>query len=324
MKSRGISALIMILAAVMLACNLPFLSPTPENIFRQPAQTLTAMVQQLKTSTAIIINPTLQPPTLTSNPVIIQQPTFTPIPTWLPTYTRIPTLQPTFDTLPTQPGGPYRKGNFVTARYLAIPPILDGNWDEWVNLTPIHLAGYVINGASFWKNAADLNADFIMGWDNQYLYLGAKIIDDVYVQNSTGAYIYKGDDIELQLDTNLDVDFYVKSMNNDDYQLGISAGRGSLAGLKEAYLWYSKIIQASITNQVLIASRAESGFHFVEARIPWSLFSVSPYAGLRMGFALGLSDNDDPSANNWQTFMANTPGRKTTDPTTWGELHLTM
>jgi hypothetical protein len=314
MKPQLKISLLVILAAMVLACNFPFLSPEHENIFKQPAQTLTAMVQVLTTPTAIIVNPTVQLSTATSMPINTQLPTFTPIPTRQPTFTPISTQQP----------GPHRTGNWVTARFLNSPPVIDGIWDEWKNLTPLNLAGYVINGAGNWKNPADLIADFILGWDTQYLYLGLKISDDVYVQNSTGAYLYKGDDVELQLDTNLGVDFVVKNLNNDDYQLGISAGRGSLSGPKEAYLWYPKIIQDPVSDTVLIASQPGSGFHFVEVRIHWSLFAVSPYAGLRMGFALALSDNDNPSINNWQTMIANTPRRKTTDPTTWGELHLIL
>lgn len=321
MKKRMI-VLVLLVSLVVLACNLPFISPTPENIFRQPAQTLTAMLQQLTPATLTPILPNSQPPTATSIPVFPQQPTYTPIPTRLSTFTRIPTLPPTYSPIPTQPAGPYRKGNFVTARYLVNPPFIDGNWDEWVNLTPVNLAGYIINGAGNWKGASDLNADFILGWDDYYLYLALRITDDVYVQNSTGAYIYKGDDIELQLDTSLATDFSVASMNNDDYQLGISAGKGTLSGPKEAYLWYPRVIQGSIIDQLLIASQPGSGFHTVEVRIPWSLFDIVPFTGQRLGFALALSDNDNPSLNNWQSMVANTPGRKTTDPTTWGELHL--
>ncbi|MDO9694438.1 MAG: sugar-binding protein, partial [Candidatus Latescibacteria bacterium] len=157
-----------------------------------------------------------------------------------------------------------------------------------------------------------------------YLYLAVKVTDDLYVQNSSGATIYKGDDVELQLDTNLGMDFTVSSMNNDDYQLGISAGKGSINGVKEAYLWLPQIIKGSVTNQVVIVSQGGTGVHYVETRIPWNLFGLSPFEGMRVGFALALSDNDNPAVNAWQTMVSNTPGRKTLNPTTWGELVLTM
>lgn len=311
MKNKMI--ILMLILFVLLACNLPWVTVDTGNIFNQPPQTLTAMFQNPKTSTPVVVSPTLQPPTITSLPTLHQPPTFTPI----------PTQQPTFTPLPPQQSGLQRNGVAVNARYLSTPPLIDGNWDEWKDLAPMNLVGYVLFGSLYWKNVADLNGDFILGWDNQYLYLGIQVIDDVYVQNSTGAYIYKGDDIELQVDADLLGDFYVKTMNNDDYQMGLSAGKGALAGPKEAYLWYPKVIQGSRTDEIQIASTAFSGFHIVEARIPWLLFAISPYTNLRMGFALSLSDNDNPSVNNWQTFISDTPGRKTTDPTTWGELHLT-
>ena len=289
--------LVLAIGAMMLACNFPWLNTEPENIFQQPAQTLTAMVQLLPTSTSSSI---ATPVMSTSAPL------------------------PTFTSLPTQSTLPYRAGSQVTAKFLATPPVINGNWDDWKNLTTIYPAAYVINGASYWKNPADLEGSFILGWDNSYFYLAVKVTDDLYVQNSSGAYIYKGDDVELQLDTNLGVDFTVSSMNNDDYQLGISAGKGFINGPKEAYLWYPKIIKGSVTNQVVIASQGGNGVHYIEARIPWNLFGLSPFEGMRVGFALALSDNDNSTVNDWQTMVSNTPGRKTLNPSTWGELVLTM
>jgi Carbohydrate family 9 binding domain-like len=289
--------LVVVISAVILACNIPWLNPEPENIFQQPAQTLTAMVQLLPTSTVATI-------------ATFAMPTSSPLPTFTP--------------LPTQSTAPHRAGSQVIAKFLTKSPVIDGNWDDWKNLTAIYLATNVINGASRWKNPADLEGSFILGWDNNYLYLAVKVMDDLYVQNSSGAYIYKGDDVELQLDTNLGVDFTFSSMNNDDYQLGISAGKGSINGPKEAYLWYPQIIKGLVTNQVVIASQGGNGIHYVEARIPWNLFGLSPYEGLRVGFALALSDNDNPAVNDWQTMISNNPGRKTLNPTTWGELVLTM
>jgi len=289
--------LVLGIGAVMLACYFPLLNPEPENIFQQPAQTLTAMVQLLPTSTVAAI----------ASPV-------------MPTSALLPTYTP----LPTQSAVPHRAGSQVTAKYLTNPPVIDGNWDDWKNLSAVYPAIYVINGANHWKNPADLEGSFILGWDNHYFYLAVKVTDDLYVQNSSGAYIYKGDDVEMQLDTNLGVDFTVSSMNNDDYQLGISAGKGSINGPKEAYLWYPQIIKGSVTNQVVIASQGGKGVHYLEARIPWNLFGLSPFEGLRVGFALALSDNDNPAVNDWQTMVSNTLGRKTLNPTTWGELVLTM
>ena len=297
MKEHLKIGVLLLISTVMLACYFPFPNPEPQNIFQQPAQTLTAMVQFLTTSTFASVSTPVSP---TSPP----QPTFTP--------------------LPTQSAVPHRPGSQVTARFLTTSPILDGDWNDWKSQTIIYLAACVTNGASHWKNPADLEGFFILGWDNDYLYLAVKVVDDRYVQNSSGAYLYKGDDVELQLDTNLGVDFAVSSLNNDDFQLGISPGRGTINGPKEAYLWYPSIIKGPVTNRVGIASQGGNGVHYVEARLPWNLFGVSPFEGLRMGFALAISDDDNPAVNDWQTLVSNTPGRKTLDPTTWGELILTM
>ena len=64
-----------------------------------------------------------------------------------------------------------------------------------------------------------LAGSYYVGWDLTYLYLAAKVRDDKYVQVSTGENIFKGDSLELILDTNLLGDFYNDSLSADDYQI---------------------------------------------------------------------------------------------------------
>jgi hypothetical protein len=60
----------------------------------------------------------------------------------------------------------------------------------------------------------------------------------------------------------------------------------------------------------------------VELRIPWSVLQVTPSKGMRLGFLLSVSDNDEVSANVQQSMVSNAPKRVFTNPTTWGELVL--
>jgi hypothetical protein len=142
------------------------------------------------------------------------------------------------------------------------------------------------------------------------------------VQNATGANIYEGDSIELLLDTKLATDLYYNRLSADDFQLGINPGRPNPEGTREAYLWFPSTIAGNRSN-VTIASLQEDGVYRVEAAIPWSVFEITaPASGNHFGFALSVSDNDNPDANAQQSMVSNDPRRVLADPTTWAELAL--
>jgi len=148
------------------------------------------------------------------------------------------------------------------------------------------------------------------------------VIDDKYVQNATGIDIFKGDSIELLLDTDLMGDLNSRELNQDDYQIVFSPGRGGTNGPKEAYLYYPTVKAGALTN-VNIATDGGDGLYRVEIAVPWSVFLVTPSAGMQFGFAISVSDNDNPDANVQQSMVSNVANRSLTDPTTWALLTLT-
>jgi len=64
------------------------------------------------------------------------------------------------------------------------------------------------------------------------------------------------------------------------------------------------------------------GIYRVEARIPWSVFNVTPSNGKHFGFALSVSDNDNSGWNEQQSMVSSAGNRHLTQPMTWGELML--
>jgi hypothetical protein len=117
-------------------------------------------------------------------------------------------------------------------------------------------------------------------------------------------------------------DFDSSSLSSDDYQIGISPGRYLPTGNKEAYLWFPVSEKGPITSDLIIGTVATTGLYRVEVKIPWSVLKITPYKGMRLGFALGVSDNDDDSIDVQQSMISNISTRDLTDPTKWGELIL--
>lgn len=309
-NSMKVLVVILLTALLATSCTL-FGQGTPAPASGTPNATLTALFDLtqktpvnptspvIATATSQVILPTVQPPTTAPTTVV------------LPT-----TVAPTATA-----AAATRTGLLIKAGYLSTPPNMDGSWSDWRDKTTLYPISYVVWGAKNWSGDADLQASFGAGWDTKNLYVGFKVIDDKYVQNSTGSSMYKGDSMELLFDTNLNGDYYVQSLSSDDYQLGISCGNPDKGVKPEAYLWFPANVAGART-QVKVACIFETGRYRAEVSIPWSVLGVTPSKDLTMGFAASVNDNDDPTQNVQQTMLSTAPDRVLTDPTTWGWMTL--
>ena len=317
-----ILAAVLVLLSVLLSCNLPSDEKSVDDIFPEtPNATMTALFAQATVLTPDFADVKEFSPTIvvientatdTVEPTVTL--TETPAPTETPQITNTNTPPPTLTANPMK-----RSSGYFVASYLNSPPVIDGDWADWSTIE--YPAGSVVFGAANWENDDDLESAFRIGWDYTYLYIAVKVKDDVYVQNATGTEFWKGDSIEILLDTNLYDDFYYSSLSVDDYQLGISPGNPDTNGTKEAYLWYPYGIAGPRT-QVSVASIGGSGVYRVEAAIPWTVFGVSPSMNRHFGFAISVSDNDTVGTTEQQSMVSSTSTRRLTNPTTWSELVL--
>jgi hypothetical protein len=298
-----LSLITLSLAAVLVgACTLPgAASPTPFT-FPTPNLTLTAVFAAVGTSTPS------------------PQPTSTAIP---PTATRTPSEIPTQETPEaTSAAGSSASsrpnGTLVTAAFLAGPPTIDGSLSDWD--TSAYTVSYVVYGSGARSGANDLSAKYYIGWDPTYLYLGVEVTDDKFVQISQGRSLYKGDEVEVQLDAALTADFSSTTLSADDYQIGLSPGDFDSIE-PEAYRWYPSSKAGSLTSVVVKSASTTSGYN-LEARIPWTVFGVTPQSGDHYGFALSVSDDDQAGKAIQESLISSVSTRKLLDPTTWGTLEL--
>lgn len=294
------------LAGAILACTLPgSSSPTPF-VIPTVDVTLTAMSSENATPIPTEPSPIRLGPGPSATPTVIlgaSPVVFTPVAGG--TTTPIST-----DTR--------SNGIPVEAAFLDSPPTVDGDLSEWSSST--FTANHIVFGASNWSGASDASSVFYIGWTNEALYVAIKVMDDTLVQVSSGGLIYKGDEVELQLDTDLEGDFFSNILSSDDHQIGLSPGNfGNLS--TESWRWYPRVTRGPLS-AITIRAKSRSDGYDLEAKIPWSVFGVTPSAGARYGFALSVSDNDLKGAPVQQSMISSVSSRTLTNPTTWGTLIL--
>jgi hypothetical protein len=314
-----------ILLLFVAACNFPGRNQ-PSATTATPNLTLTALfnptnlppTQQPTQAPPPTEQPTAVPPQPTQIPVQPTQPPQQPA----PVATATPTSTPTKTAVPTvsYAGPSVRPGPSMTAKYLSKAPNIDGVFDEW-NADRFAVDA-IVAGSKQWDGNADASAMVMLGWDEDFLYIAARVKDDTYVQRSTGDQIFKGDSIEILVDNAVAPDFKLQSLNGDDYQLGMSPGRNAPGNSPEAYLWYPKALSGS-QQKVKIGSTTTSDGYRIEVKVPWSVLGISnPGTGKHYGFAFSVSDDDKSGSAVQQSLVSNVGTRVLTDPTTWGDLTL--
>ena len=162
-------------------------------------------------------------------------------------------------------------GEFTTsvgAKTVLLPPTIDGALDEsdWdVTARATKLA----NGTS------DNTLTFGVLWDETYLYVGAKVLDDNLINDSDN--VFQDDAVEVFLDVNNNGGAY----DAQDNQF--------IRGYNDTSLFISK----AFTGTILHAWTAVEGGYSVELAIPWAGLEVTPSDGLTIGFDVANDDDDD-------------------------------
>lgn len=310
---------------------------TIAEVTASPSSTLAA-----RTAESDALETTTPLPTITPLPLVVTVlptssdviPTITPAPvsspTPLPPATAIPqtvppppeTAPPPADSAPPPIGNERRRegnGPDALARYMPLENFVpDGALFEW-NTSTIPL-GFVHFGPEQWQGPDDLSGTGQLGWNEQYLMLAVTVRDDAHVQTQQGWEMFKGDSVELWVDTDLQGDFDAAEGNGDDWQLGLSPG--DFTRLAPEGVVYIPVRDAGLNGQIAVAAQPNGSGYTLEARIPWSMLRVQPGHGMVLGYTIDLSDNDVPDTAQQQTQVTHNPHFQFLVPTTFGNLIL--
>lgn len=156
------------------------------------------------------------------------------------------------------------------------------------------------------KNDSDLSGDFLLGHDDDYLYIGGRIRDDTIVTAERNEKIYEDDCIEVFFDTNNDG--YYFNGNPYDYQLGVAPyGPG-----RKPQAWAWGYINKSPDN-ILYAAKLKADGYIIEARIPFNeIKDFGPERNKSVRFTISVHDRDaDGKAKKltWSIDNSSQPGK---------------
>lgn len=210
----------------------------------------------------------------------------------------------------------------IEVRQLAAQPLIDGNLDEWLD-APSFESRYLVYNADGWDGTDDVSATWRLAWDNSNLFVAVQVEDDTHVQTQRGNQIFRGDGISLQVDGDLEGDFSPQ-LSADDFQINLSPGDfGSIAPSAFRFRGTSdgRAVDAP-GHGIIIAGQQTGEGYILEAAIPWQDIGLSPAAGLAIGAAFNVNDNDTPGTAVQEVMKSHVATRAFRDPTSWGRLVL--
>jgi uncharacterized protein (TIGR01370 family) len=213
---------------------------------------------------------------------------------------------------------PAENGPDLTAVRLDSLIAVDGSLDEWdlSACTVVDQADNITFGETDqWTGAGDLSATVCYGWDDDNLYMGFEVTDDVIVQNYEGTDIWRGDHVEIWFDTQLQLDFDTETASDDDFQLGLSPG--DFAGVAPSFfIWTPSRLPDTYTYVQYAVEQMDGGYRG-ELLLPATVLT-----GLRLapdhaiGASFDPSDTDTPGGSEQELMLSTAP------LTLWGTPHL--
>jgi hypothetical protein len=178
----------------------------------------------------------------------------------------------------------------------ATPPTIDGDLAEWTAAQPlsVNTIANILRGAFGWGGPdKDGFIGYVM-WDNQNLYVAARVLSPTHRQTEIGPSVWKGDTLWIYLDTRRD-----KSSVDDKLTLAQTP--------EGPQVWNWKV--NSYLSDAKLAWKQGDGFYIYEAALPWKSLRVDKLElGQEMGLELGrgccgngfqdLSGTDPDTASN--------------------------
>ncbi len=184
------------------------------------------------------------------------------------------------------------------------PPVLDGVLDEWdAHPAPIQVTAkdvaFQLDGA---EGDEDISGTIWLAWDQDHLYVAARVVDDILRGTEKDTSWWFGDHIEVYVDVQYKPGVYGE-FGQGQYQIGLLPSP-PYAEPAEAAGGLPQDLDAS---SVMVASVQTENGYACEASIPWELLGVKPERGMVLGVDVSLSDTDQYANQDSMTSLVPGP-----------------
>ncbi|MBI5094854.1 MAG: hypothetical protein HZB26_20745 [Candidatus Hydrogenedentes bacterium] len=180
------------------------------------------------------------------------------------------------------------------------PPLaIDGDLGDWTkvpNAIPVVNENQVVWGKGSWQTPQDLSGTVHLAWREEYLFLAVEVTDDKLHQSQRGGALWKGDHVELFLDTRPEQDPQRNTLGEGQFQIAFSPGNFLKTGdplvdcAPEAHFYRP---EGRSTEGIMVSSARAATGYLIEAAIPWKLLGIDhPAQGTPLRCEVGLSDTD--------------------------------
>lgn len=268
------------------------------------APTATPLLEPTDAATA---EPTLEP---TAEPIVVDRDELSDLPS------NNPPPSPVITTTNLPPGS-------VIAPRVTTPFVIDGDLEGWVNI-PSTVSAYTVYNQTWWDGSNDLDAFWRLSWDSVNLYIGVVVVDDIHVQTQQALTAYRGDSLELQIDTDISGDTGTL-INTDDFQLVLSPGDfGAIEPTAFRFRGTNENrMEGAPGHSIIVSSAKTDNGYVLEAAVPWDDLDLRPLDDLVIGLSLNANDNDLVGAAVQEMMKSQVDTRTFNDPASWGTLVLT-
>ena len=190
---------------------------------------------------------------------------------------------------------------------------IDGSLGEWNRDSPISLGkpGHVQEiEPGKWTGPEDLSAEVWTAWDDTNFYLAARVKDDVFCQNESGAEVWKGDSVQFALDP----------LHQESSDLIYEIGLALTPKGPQVFCWYSpQGEQTGLMKEANLAVVRSGDVTIYEVAIPFSgLKPLKPECGKTVGFSILLNDDDGGGREGWLEWTSGIGREKS--PSLYGDL----
>ena len=183
---------------------------------------------------------------------------------------------------------------------------VDGHLSDWTGGPgrlvldgPAHVTYRAPGNAAAWSGPADHGAVVSLAWCDGGIYLAAEVTDDAIRQPYRGREVWKGDYVNLWIDTTPVADLEREELGQGQYHIGLHpgnfAGRAGGDGVIPPSIFFFQPQNLPLVDGAVQARLSASGWT-LEAFLPWAAVGMTaPAAGAYLALEVAVSDGDqDP------------------------------